>query len=219
MPTYRNWTLVRHHRGKSFLATPKLYKAESALYFPNMQGYTLADPKNYEQDTIRVFRGKFTIVRMCCEHWSVEQCDSFTHPKEHPALAAEIERLKDKGLQVVQINIEEDRFRAWLVRWYLSWQREQVPKENWHRWFVITKGANDYMRRDINMPNPKVGQIYLLDRECKIRWAGCGDANDDEKDSLVKAVRKLVEPPVKEVPGKGKPHNKLRDKTTKIAQV
>ena len=195
---------MRHHRGKSFLATPRLYKAEAALYFPNMQGYTLADPKNYEQDTVKVFRGKFSILRMCCEHWSVGQCDTYTHADKNPALAAEVERLKDKGLQIVQINITEERFRAYLVRRYLNWQREQTPKANWHRWFVVTKGVNDYMRRDINMPNAKVGHIYLLDKDCKIRWAGCGDANDDEKESLVKAVRKLVEPPVKDANGKAK---------------
>ena len=219
MPAYRNWTLVRHHRGKSFLATPKLYKAEAALYFPNMQGYTLADPKNCEQDTIRVLRGKYTIVRMCCEHWSVEQCDTYTHPKENPGLAAEVERLKDKGLQMLQINIEEDRFRAFLVRRYLNWQREQIPKDSWDKWFVVRKGVNDYTRRDINMPNPKVGHIYLVDKDCKIRWAGCGDANDEEKESLVKAVSRLVEPLAKESPEKRKPPNNALDKPAKIIQV
>ena len=193
---------MRHHRGKSFLATPKLYKAEAALYFPNMQGYTLAEPQNYEQDTVKIFRGKFSIVRMCCEHWSLEQCDTYTHPQQNPALAAEVERLKDKGLQTVQINITEERFRAYLVRRYLNWQRGQTLKENWHRWFVVTKGVNDYMRRDISMPNPKVGHVYLLDKDCKIRWAGCGDANDEEKESLVKAVRRLIDPPTREGNGK-----------------
>ena len=52
------------------------------------------------------------------------------------------------------------------------------------------------------MPNPKVGHVYLLDKDCKIRWAGCGDANDEEKESLVKAVRRLIDPPTREGNGK-----------------
>lgn len=217
MPAFRPWTLLRHHRGKTFLATRRLFKADAALYFPNFQGYTLAEPDTYDQDTIKTMQGKFTIVRMCCEHWSIEQCDTYTSPKQNPTLAAEMERLKDKGLQMVQINIVEERLRVFIVRRSVGWQKKEIPQEEWGRWFMVSKGVNDYLRRDIHMKNPKVGHIYLLDQDCKIRWAGCGDATDEERESLVRAVKRLVEPPVPAA--KGKVSNRMTKKPVKAIQA
>ena len=59
----------------------------------------------------------------------------------------------------------------------------------------MTKGISDYTMLDINMINAKVGHVFLVDTQCKIRWTGCGDATDQEKQSLVAAVKKLVEGP------------------------
>ena len=34
--------------------------------------------------------------------------------------------------------------------------------------------------------------MYLLDGECKIRWAGSGVASEEERESLVKSVKTLI---------------------------
>ncbi|KAL9127859.1 MAG: hypothetical protein Q9217_003350 [Psora testacea] len=195
-PYFRDWTMTRHHRGKTFLATPKLFRAEAAMYFPNMQGYTLEDPKTV-YDTTNVLRGKFSIVSVVSEQWAERQAKSFTDPKQNPALASEVERLKVKGLQKVFINIEEDCLKAFIVRLSLGHWRKITPREDWHRTFLVKRGVTDYTRLDIKMTNAKVGHVYLVDGHCKIRWAGCGDATDEEKESLVHCVRRLVEPPAK----------------------
>ena len=193
-PAFRNYTLMRHHKGKNFLATPKLFRAETALYFPNMQGYTLADVKGIH-DTTKVMRGKYSIVRMLCDQWSVDQANTYTSAEHNPALHAELERLGEKGLQIVNITIMEGWIRRLLVWYHTDWQREQMPESEWDRWFVVTKGISDYTMLDINMINAKVGHVFLVDTQCKIRWTGCGDATDQEKQSLLAAVRKLVDGP------------------------
>ena len=57
----------------------------------------------------------------------------------------------------------------------------------------MTKGFTDDMKVTIGMANAKVGYVYVVDSDCKIRWAGNGDAVEAEREGLVGAVRKLVE--------------------------
>jgi hypothetical protein len=37
-----------------------------------------------------------------------------------------------------------------------------------------------------------VGYTYLVDNECRIRWAGSANAQDEEKEGLAKGFQKLV---------------------------
>lgn len=41
--------------------------------------------------------------------------------------------------------------------------------------------------------NGRVGYVYLLDWECRIRWAGSGNAGVEEKAALVRGVARLQE--------------------------
>ncbi|KAM0803993.1 ATP10 protein-domain-containing protein [Usnea florida] len=97
-PYFREWTNMRYHRGKTFLSPPKLFKAESALYFPNMMGYTLAAPSLKTASTTTVLRGKTSIVSVFSGTWAERQTLSFVGQEENPALAGEVERLKGEGV-------------------------------------------------------------------------------------------------------------------------
>ena len=43
------------------------------------------------------------------------------------------------------------------------------------------------------MMNSKVGYVYLLDENCRIRWAGSGPAEEHELEALNNGVRKLLQ--------------------------
>ena len=42
----------------------------------------------------------------------------------------------------------------------------------------------EYLRDPMGMTNSKVGYVYLVDENLKIRWAGCADATEKEAQSL-----------------------------------
>ncbi|KAG8533274.1 uncharacterized protein KY384_002057 [Bacidia gigantensis] len=132
------------------------------------------------------------------------QCDSYTSAETNPELAVALDHYKDRGLQVVTISVTEDRLKAFFVRRSIDWQKKQTPKEDWPRSFMIRRGITDYTRADIGMSNPKVGHVFLVDWQCKIRWTGCGDASDEEKESLVSCVKRLMERPGSKTIEKGK---------------
>jgi ATPase complex subunit ATP10 len=91
------------------------------------------------------------------------------------------------------INIEENWLKATLVKLFMPTQRKRLGFDNWGRYFLVQKGVTEDIRDTIGLLNSKVGYTYLLDGECRIRWAGSGQAEGEEKENLVKCVRRLVE--------------------------
>lgn len=42
----------------------------------------------------------------------------------------------------------------------------------------------EYVRDALGMTNTRVGYVFLIDENLKIRWGGCADATDEEVRSL-----------------------------------
>ena len=191
-PYFREWSNMRHHKGKSFISPPRLFRAERALYFPNLRGRTLASKK--DTDTTPVVSGKISIVSVFSSTWAERQIATFVGEKQHPAL---YDVFRDSGIeggiQKVEINVEENSLKAWLIKLFLPLLRRKLPKEAHGRYFIVRRGVTDEIRDSIGLLNSKVGYVYLLDRDCKIRWAGSGISLPEENTGLLKGARRLLE--------------------------
>ena len=180
---------MRFHEGKSFLSNPKLFRADRALYFPNLQGRTLVSPRKFT-DTTPSLLNKISLIRLYSGAWAENQTSSFWN--DNPDLDATLE--DGKGVaQRVDVNLEDNVMRNTMIRMFMPLVRRKLPKDMHERYFVVRRGFAEDLRDDIGFLNSKVGYIYLLDWDCKIRWAGSGPAADDEKEGLVKGMRKLLE--------------------------
>lgn len=42
------------------------------------------------------------------------------------------------------------------------------------------------------MTNSRIGYVYLVDENLKIRWAACADAKEEEEEALVRCVGVLL---------------------------
>lgn len=117
---------------------------------------------------------------------------------------SQAERARE-GWQRVGINIEETWMRAMILKASVAGLRKAVAEEAWGRYFVVNKGLDvggrwvapsDFpggVREALGISNGKVGYVYLVDRECRIRWAGSGEALAGEAEALAAGVRRLVE--------------------------
>ncbi|KAF8867290.1 hypothetical protein BDZ45DRAFT_710258 [Acephala macrosclerotiorum] len=191
VPYFREWSNMRLHKGKSFLAPPRIFKADKALYFPNFQGQTLLEDKT-PKDTTPLFWDKVSIVSVFSSQWAENQAATFASAKHNPDLH---ELVKGSGglAQLVQINVEENWLKAWLIRVFMGGLRKRLGEDNWHRYFLVRRGITDELRENVGLLNSKVGYTYLLDGDCRIRWAASGPSEGDEKESLVKGARRLIE--------------------------
>jgi ATPase complex subunit ATP10 len=190
-PYFREWSNLRFAEGKTFVSNPRLFKADRALYFPNMRGVTLATPKD-PQDTTTQLRGSISVVSLFSSLWAEGQVATFTGPEQNPGL---VEAIASGGrlVQRVDINLEENKLKAFLVKSFMWRMRQKLPKEQHSRYFLVQKGFEQALKETVGMMNSKVGYVYLVDSECRIRWAGSGPADASELEGLNSGVRKLIE--------------------------
>ncbi|KAI9698952.1 MAG: Mitochondrial ATPase complex subunit atp10 [Candelina mexicana] len=189
-PYFREWTNMRFSKGKSFLSNPQLFRQHKALYFPNLQGVTLASPKVAE-DTTPVLQGKISIVSVFCSQWAERQVATFVSKDQNPALHEALGEINGP-VQLVDINIEENPMKVSLIRLFMPLLRRRIPEDRHGKYFVIRKGMTEDIRNVTGLLNGYVGYVYLLDNECKIRWAGSGIATVDERQGLARGVRRLL---------------------------
>lgn len=51
----------------------------------------------------------------------------------------------------------------------------------------------EYLREPLGMTNSRVGYVYLIDENLKIRWGGCADATPQETQSLLSCTGVLLQ--------------------------
>lgn len=137
--------------------------------------------------------------------WAHQQTETFSPG----GMNSDAERTR-KGWQRVEVNIEETRLRAFILKASRGGLRKLVAEEAWGRYFIVNKGLHpggrwkapaDFpggVREALGISNAKVGYVYLVDWECRIRWAGSANAEPGEAEALAKGVTKLVEDMQKE---------------------
>lgn len=189
-PYFREWSNLRFQEGKTFKSNPRLFRADKALYFPNIHGVTLASPKD-PQDTTPILEGKISVVNLFSSVWAEGQVNTFTGAPLNPKLA---EVLENGGslVQRVDINLEENRMKAWLVKRFMWRMRQKLPEFQHSRYFLVQKGFSELLKEAVGMMNSKVGYVYLVDDACRIRWAGSGPAEPEELETLNNGLQKLI---------------------------
>jgi len=204
-PTYQEWKRLDYWRGKSFVASERLFRRDRALWFPNMWGPTLrkgtswGDGAGAGRDIVDVLRGKVSVVALCMGRWADAQVATFLDDKANPELKALLEA--SGGLaQRVDVSIQND-----LVKWLLATKvfkrrlRRNLPPEQWEKYFFVwlardvRRGLPEEVRDAMGLLNSQVGYVYLLDPDCRIRWAASGDAWEGEVGWLNDGIKKLVE--------------------------
>ena len=176
------------------MSNERLFRADKALWFPNMYGRLLRGGNG--ADTTPVLKGRVSVVGIQSGVWAEEQVGTFLGEKENPLLKELLEGRRD--LQRVDINIQGDLARQFFVWLFQSRLRKSMPESQWGRYFMVKlprdvgKGLSEEARDAMGLLNSQVGYVYLLDRDCRIRWAGSGHAWKGEVDSLNNGVRKLL---------------------------
>ncbi|CAK7198287.1 Mitochondrial ATPase complex subunit atp10 [Sporothrix eucalyptigena] len=198
-PYFRDWTNLQFYEGKTFISPPRLFRNDVSLFFPNLVGERLlsADKtvaKSGQNDTTPLFeQNAATVVAFFSSLWAENQVRSFVSPEANPELHQVLSANSGPGqAQLMHINYEDNSMKAWLVRRFTSSLRKRIDKRDWERYLLVTQGVSDDIRENIGLLNAKVGYVYLVDQSCRIRWAGSGPSQPEERHSLVKGVQRLL---------------------------
>ncbi|KJZ73538.1 hypothetical protein HIM_07094 [Hirsutella minnesotensis 3608] len=191
-PYFRDWGNLKFHEGKSFIAPPRLFKAELSLFFPNLYGNAILTSEKTMRDTTPALTGKVSVVSIFSSQWAERQADSFISKAANPELHDVLDQSKGAA-QLVRINYEDNAGKAWLIRLFRRSLRKRLPERDWQTYFLVRRGITDNIRESIGLLNARVGYTYLVDQHCRIRWAGSGPSHPDELESLNRGVARLVD--------------------------
>jgi ATPase complex subunit ATP10 len=95
--------------------------------------------------------------------------------------------------QVVWLNLEDNAAKSFVIRIFAHFQRRRIGEENWKKYFIVRNEISMNLREQIGLLNSRVGYTYLVDPECRIRWAGCGPSQEEERQSLTKGLYRILD--------------------------
>ncbi|TDL22825.1 hypothetical protein BD410DRAFT_199975 [Rickenella mellea] len=179
---YSDFHALRKFGGKTWIGPPSLIREQNALYFPDVAGVSLSTRE--KAHTTDICAGNISVVAMMSTKISEEHVDSFVRPTNDAYL-------KDPRYRFVQINLQENTLKGFLVSFYLNTLRKTIPPEL-HSTYLFSTQNMEYEREPLGMTNKHIGFVYLLDQNLKVRWAGGGLARDEESRSLRTCVHVLL---------------------------
>lgn len=156
---------------------------QKSLFFPDIQGTCLADRS--KKHTADMLFGKVSIVAMLTSKVSEEHTRSFYQ--------ASLDRFgEDPNFQLVQINLQENALKAYLISLFISSLRSQVPQPLQSTYLLSSQNL-DMVREAMGLHNKHVGYTYLVGPDGKVRWAGSAFAEPDESRALVACTAVLLD--------------------------
>ncbi|KAK6499652.1 Mitochondrial ATPase complex subunit atp10 [Arthrobotrys musiformis] len=207
---FQDFSDMRHQKGKLFISPPRTFKSEKSLYFPNIRGRTLLTPDKVDSTTL--FADRVSLVTLSTNVWADEQLRTWMKDLEDDFAGSEllkneyistpddhIKRLMSEPLppqdgvwQRVNINLQENFLKAWVVLMSMGNIRKQLGEEKHARYLFVREGVSNQVKESIAMLNERIGFVYLVDAMCRIRWVGCAEASDEERAALKNNLEMLV---------------------------
>lgn len=165
---------------------------------PNFYGRTLntSDKCN----TTSVLTGKLSIVRIFTALTGENQANSYFKPTGIEAgkkptdadFSKAANSVQEDGFQVVDINIPENWAKEAIVKMFVGRIKSLFANpDRANRYFIARKGVSKEVLTSIHVENKYAGYLFVVDKHCKIRWAACGAATEEERDSLWRVIASL----------------------------
>jgi len=174
--------MTRIHGGKTWMAPNVLIREDKALYFPNIVGSRLDN--GVKAHTTHMCAGKVSVIAMLSTKVSEIHAASYTK------LLNGLYR-KRSTYQYIQINLQENILKSILVSIFLSSLRSKIPPAQ-HTRYLVSRQNMEYVREPLGMTNSRIGYVYLVDENLKIRWAACADAKSEEAEALIRCAGVLL---------------------------
>lgn len=174
---------IRSHGGKTWRSPTTMIRGDRALFFPDIMGKSLAD--GVKRHTADMLYDRISVVAIMTSRVSEEHTRSFYGPS--------LERFQGHAdFQLVQINLQENKLKAYLLSLFMSTLRRVVPREQ-QVTYLLSNQNMEMLREPMGLDNKHVGYTYLVGADGRIRWAGCGFAEADEARALMACTGVLLD--------------------------
>lgn len=131
-----------------------------------------------------MLQGKVSVVCIMTSTLSEQHAKSFYEA------ALEVYK-KDRNFQLVQINLQENRLKAYVVSLFTSSLRKTIPT-NLQSTYLLSHQDLTMEREEMALHNKHVGYTYLVGPDMKIRWGACAFAEKEERQALIACAGVLL---------------------------
>ncbi|KAJ1311684.1 hypothetical protein OPQ81_010158 [Rhizoctonia solani] len=160
---FHDFHKLKHYGGKMWIAPRVLIREDKALYFPDVTGISLDNRSTVHTTT--ACAGRITLLSVLSTKISELHAQSFVEQtlEQHKG---------NKNFQYMQINLQENILKSWLVSLSLSSLRNTVPPEL-QPTYLLSSQNMEYLRVPLGMENKHIGYTYLLDDNLKVIIIHC----------------------------------------------
>ncbi|ODV93667.1 hypothetical protein PACTADRAFT_51435 [Pachysolen tannophilus NRRL Y-2460] len=183
-------------QGKIFLPPVSYFKADKSLYFPNVIAKNL---NNEMVHTTNLFKGKTTILRVFSSlEGEIRNRGFFQISNSNDSFLSSTGLIKLNELypntQIVELNLSENNLKHLFVNLAVRNLKTTIPEKRKHSYLIGHRSdLTSEVKDELMMKNVYTCFIYVIDKDCKIRWLTCGRSNQKEYDMLWKCVKGLNE--------------------------
>lgn len=185
-------------KGRLFESPPSYFRADKALYFPNIRGKTLTGKRMDLLDIID--KSKITILRVYSTDAGFEMTnDYFKVPNSQDNYLSEtgnrVFEQEFPNAQIVEIILSENISKHLVHTFVTPAKVAKTRPACQHERYLIAMRDTALSRNDrekLLLTNGYSGYVYVLDSNYKIRWAGSGWPVENEVTTLWKSVRHLL---------------------------
>lgn len=173
---------MRKHGGKMYFANTQLIKPEKAGYMPN---FIAQDLRRKKMNTTEKLVGKITLMTFVYAKFGEPHVESFIKPF--------LEKYgQEKEIQLMEVNVQENLLKQFLLKAFVPMIRKNLAAERKENYCLIMKDISK-TRKSLDMTNQYIGYVFLVDQDCKVRWAAHGEATAEEIGNMLAMTDYLAE--------------------------
>ncbi|CAG8484552.1 3184_t:CDS:2 [Paraglomus occultum] len=177
---WKDFHELRNEGEKVWNADDKLIQIDKALYMPNVKGSTLSKAN---VDTTSLLRGKISLLVGCFNRFGEQQLHSFTDPF--------LKTFSNKpNIGLVELNMLHKFINKLILKLSMPYLRSNTPMAR-HNSYVIVSEDIEFIRKALHMTNVHRGYAFLIDPDCRIRWAAHGNATEQEVRTMLNLTNLL----------------------------
>lgn len=201
---------VVKYKGRAFDADIDLIPYELSNTFPLLKGLTLNDREvNFPADLHNNNVHEVTLVCLSFKHYGFTLVKSWLDPYKNflknkntgrsnsnimgnnSSSIGNMGNNKWSKVSYKEICFVEYGFMSFARKLFADNLKKEIDVYS-HDHTILSFGKINDFAASLLLPSKYIGYVFLIDKNNKVRWRGCGTALDDELDILYKCTEKLL---------------------------
>ncbi len=176
------------YQGRAFDADKELININSTNTFPTIKGSTLNGKDIIFPNDDKVSSSDATLVVFSFKHYGF----SLVRTWIDPYIKYFQPNIKNNKIKVIELCFVEYSFMSWASKIFANNLKSEI-NEDQHNNTILVFGNLSNFASQLLLPSKYIGYCYLLDKNNRVRWRGCGNAKEEELNALYKCSLQLLE--------------------------